>query len=314
LSPLFIDEGPMMANWRRSALGPLKWAIQNARQDVAAPIHARLFTPPQITFVVVGRSDLYGGDFGRRLAATLEWNLSVPSSQAIFVEWNPPEGAPLDAPWLVERFPALRVFVVSPDRHKQLSTNPNIPAMEFFAKNVGIRRAGTPWIAVINADVLLGVDLIRHLPLVHHPLTVFGGNSVSIAWDGERVTEALLTDPARRISGGLANSSLMGYCGNFLLAHREAWHRARGYDEKLTDRRVGCDDHTMLQFHSFGVRTRILGSRYEFEDAGSWKHGAKPHHGDMWDVSVGVPYHNADDWGLSAARQVPMGERIWWIE
>lgn len=70
----------------------------------------------------------------------------------------------------------------------------------------------------------------------------------------------------------------------------------------------------MLQFHSFGIQTRVLGNRYEFEDAGSWKHGRKPHHGEAWDFSIGVPYHNSDDWGLGSAKQVQIGERTWSIE
>ncbi len=292
----------------------VKWAIQNAWQNAIAPIYTKLYGWPQITFVVVGRSDLYGGDFGRRLAATLEWNLSATGGQAIYVEWNPLRDAPLDAPWLIQRFPRLHVYVVSPERHQQLSTNPNIPAMEFFAKNVGIRRATTAWIAVINADVALGPDLIAHLPLVRDPSTVYGGNSVSISWNGERVTEALLLDPVRRISSSLAAPSLIGYCGNFLLAHCDLWHRARGYDERLTDRRVGCDDHTMLQLRTLGIRTRVLGNRYEFDDAESWKHGPQPHHGENWDFRTGVPYHNSDDWGLGSAPQIQIGERTWRIE
>jgi hypothetical protein len=189
-----------------------------------------LYGWPPITFVVVGRSDLYDGDLGRRLAATLEWNLGATKGQAIYVEWNPAPDSPLDAPWLVRRFPGLRVYVVSPERHQDLSTNPNIPAMEYFAKNVGIRRATTPWIAVINADIALGPDLITKLPVVRDPLTVYGGNGVSIEWNGERVTEALLRDPARHVSTSLAGPSLIGHSGNFLLAHRDLWHLARGYD------------------------------------------------------------------------------------
>ncbi len=263
---------------------------------------------------MVGRSDLYGRDFSRRLAATLEWNLGATGGEAICVEWNPPAAAKLDAPGLVERFPTLRVYIVSPERHRRLSTNPRIPAMEYFAKNVGIRRATTPWIAVINADVVLGPDLIRHLPLVRNPRTVYGGNAATISWDGERVTAALLADPARRRASSLADPSLLGYCGNFLLAHRDVWLRARGYDEKMTGRRVGCDDHTLLQMQTFGIRTRVLGTRYEFDHLESWKHGRQPHHGEVWNVRDGVPYANPDNWGLGGARELPAGERTWWIE
>ncbi|MEP6942104.1 MAG: hypothetical protein ABI981_04175 [Betaproteobacteria bacterium] len=287
---------------------------QNRWQDAAAVISKKVHGWPMITFVVVGNGNLYGGDFRRRLAATLEWNLGRTGGRAIYVEWNPSADAPLEAPWLVERFPQLDVYVVSPKKHQQLSTNPNIPAMEFFAKNVGIRRATTPWIGVVNADVALGPDLIAHLPLVHDPSTAYGGNSASISWDGEPLTEALLLDPARRVSASAAHPSLLGYCGNFLLAHRDAWHRARGYDEKLTAHRAGCDDHAMLQLHALGIRTRILGTRYEFEDLGSWKHGPRPHHGHAWDFRAGVPYRNADDWGLANARQALIGERTWWLE
>jgi hypothetical protein len=282
--------------------------------DALAPSYAALYGRPAIGFVVVGRSDLYGGSFGRRLAATLEWNLAGSGGDAIYVEWNPPPDRPLDAHWLTDRFPRLRAYVVSPGWHERLSTNPHIPAMEFIAKNVGIRRATNPWIAVINADVALGADFIAHLPLIRDKATVYGGHPIIVTWKGETVTRAFLEDSARQVSHSLAHPSLIGFCGNLLIAHRELWHRIRGYDETVTDRRVNCDDHAMAQMQALGVRARILGHRYEFDDPGSWKYGPKPHHGEPWDFRTGVPYRNRDDWGLANARELQIGERVWSIE
>lgn len=291
-----------------------KWAIQNTWQDVVASIYTKLYSWPEITIVVVGRNDNYGGDFRRRLAVTLEWNLNATGGQGIYVEWNPVLDAPSDAPWLIERFPRLRVYVVSPKKHQEVSTNPNIPVMEYFAKNVGIRRATTPWIAVVNADILLGRNLIKHLPLVRDRSTVYGGNAVTISWNGEQVTAPLLLDPARHVSSGLASSSLMGYSGNFLLAHRDLWHQARGYDETLRDRRVGCDDHGIMHLHTFGIRTRVLGDRYHLDHVESWGHGAQSHQGKFFDFREGVPYHNPDDWGLGNAHEMQIGERTWLLK
>jgi hypothetical protein len=304
---------PVREQWRR-AQAALLGGAQQVWQDTLAPSCAALYGRPAIDFIVVGRSDLYGGSLRRRLAATLEWNLAGSGGDAIYVEWNPPPDRPLDAHWLTERFPRLRVYVVNPRWHQRLSTNPHIPALEFIAKNVGIRRATNPWIAVVNADVALGADLIGHLPLVRDESTVYGGHPVSVAWNGETITQAFLEDPARQVSHGVSHPSLIGFCGNLLIAHRDLWQRIRGYDEAVTDRRVGCDDHAMAQFQTLGVRTRILGHRYELDHPESWKHGRKAHHGEPWNFRTGVPYRNRDDWGLGDVRESRIGERVWWIE
>jgi len=309
VGPLVTTRAHLSREGRRAA-----WALSRRWQSARAPLSARRYGLPRLTFVLVGRSDLYGGRLRDIVCATLEWNLSASGGEAVYVEWNPPDTHSLDSPFLTARFANLRAYVVSPARHQRLSTNPEIPAMEFFAKNAGIRRASTPWIAVINPDVALGPDLIRHLSLVRDPAIVYGANPGAMVWEGEPIGEALLADPSRCVASGWATQSLLGYCGNFLLAHRDIWHRAGGFDERLTDRRVGCDDHAMLQILGLGVRTRVLGTRYEIDDPGSWKHGWKPHHGQLWDYREGVPYDNPDTWGLADAQEEEIGERVWWIE
>jgi hypothetical protein len=98
---------------------------------------------PEITIVLIGRSDYYHGENRSRIEATLSWNLRYIDGEVIYVEWNRLPKQRSDAGWLVERFPNLRVYVVPPEIHDSLSTNPDIPVMEYFAKNVGIRRAMT---------------------------------------------------------------------------------------------------------------------------------------------------------------------------
>ena len=41
-----------------------------------------------------------------------------------------------------------------------MTQNPRVPYLEYVAKNVGIRRAGAPFLLVTNADILLGREVV----------------------------------------------------------------------------------------------------------------------------------------------------------
>src|SRR5262245_31003927 len=111
-----------------------------------ADVGTKVDRAPTIALVVIGRNDNYGGDVRGRLDATLTWNLQYPFHEAIYVEWNPLPERPSDADWLVKKFPNLRVYRVSAERHQRYCTNPKMQMLEYFAKNVGMRRATSDWI------------------------------------------------------------------------------------------------------------------------------------------------------------------------
>jgi hypothetical protein len=268
---------------------------------------------PTIAVVVVGRNDNYGGDFRSRLNTTLEWNLGYTFSEAIYVEWNPIPDKPSDASWLVERFKNMRVYIVSPDRHRRCCSNPSMPMMEYFAKNVGIRRASSSWICLVNADVLIGPEVFERFKKLRRD-RVYGTHSANIRWNGASIGATDLSERSTLIGGFSATPDLFSVAGNFVLAHRDLWHHGRGYDESLTDRRVVCDAHGVAQLYNLGAKPRVLGQHYHLDHPESCRNAIQDHQGKYFDPWEGIPYHNGDDWGQADARERLIGERTYYLD
>ena len=160
----------------------------------------------------------------------------------------------------MKRFPNLRVYVVPPEIHESLSTNPDIPVMEYFAKNVGIRRATTPWVCVMNPDVVLGPEITNRLHRLKKDY-LYGTNRIEFKWGGRRLSLRTLANRKLHRYTLIMNKE-HNYIGDFLLAHRDAWHKARGYDESLTDKRTGCDRRGLAQLYHIGVKPRYIGTHF----------------------------------------------------
>jgi hypothetical protein len=127
---------------------------------------------PYLSIVVAGRNDNYGGDFLSRVQRFVKvlWGFlkSRPLEvEFILVEWNPPidrEGFSHALHWppLPGRLIA-RVIQVPNRIHQQLPNSERILLFEYFAKNVGIRRATGEFILVTNPDVLFTEELMAYL-------------------------------------------------------------------------------------------------------------------------------------------------------
>ena len=266
---------------------------------------------PQIAAVVVGRNDDYMSDFRERLHATIEWNMRYLIDEVVFVEWNPPADRELLSYELTERFPALRAYVVPPELHDAACENANVKLLEYHAKNVGIRRAGSPWIMVTNADAAVGLDTVN---------TLLSSNLNSqIVWTAERIDIPWREDAQRHIGlvGSLRYRRINSYqplgTGEFCLASRELWHQIRGYDELMVRHRFGCDVRGVSQMLEHGATISKAGTVLHLTHPTSCTEGLQPHHGAAANIE-GLPYHNPDDWGLGNCREVQLAERVWRLE
>jgi hypothetical protein len=266
---------------------------------------------PHITAVTIGRNDDYMADFRQRLYATIEWNTRYLVDEVVFVEWNPPPDRELLAYGLTERFKHLRAYVVPAETHRAINRNPHLQMLEYHAKNVGIRRARTPWVLATNADAALALDTVHRLtraPL--DPEEVWTTERVDINW---RECEQEHVD----LSSTLRYRHFIPYAelgtGEFNFASREMWERARGYDESLVRHKIGCDQRGMAQMRVLGARIRKAGTVLHLQHPTSCIEGIRPFHGEMASIE-GVPYRNPDDWGLGAARETQLAERVWRVE
>lgn len=266
---------------------------------------------PQIAAVMVGRNDDYMSDFRERLEATIAWNTQYLVNEVVFVEWNPPSDRDLLATALTKKFSEVRAFVVPPEIHRKTCANENIKLLEYHAKNVGIRRAQSPWILVTNADAAVGFDAVR--TIVAETL------EPDVTWTAQRIDIPWTEDKQREI--GLLNSlryrRINPYdplgTGEFCLASKELWHRSRGYDELMVRHRIGCDVRGTAQMLAHGGRIRKVGTVLHLTHPTSCTENVQPHHGE-WATPEGVPYYNPDDWGLGSLKEIEIGERVWMLE
>ena len=175
------------------------FALRGAGSYVRLQARSRKDERPSVAAVMVGRNDDYLSDFRERLYATIEWNVRYLIDEVVFVEWNPPADRELLAHGLTERFPNLRAYVVAPEIHAAICENARVPLLEYHAKNVGIRRARSPWILATNADAALGLDTVN--TILHSKL------DPDVAWTAERADISWREDvqrepgePQRRIA------------------------------------------------------------------------------------------------------------------
>jgi hypothetical protein len=118
-------------------------------------------TAPELSVVMVGRNDGYGGDFSGLMQTSLktlavgEMLTGIPL-EAIVVEWNPPPGKPSIADLVpAERPSVVRVITVPPEHHEGLVNPGNLPLFEYLGKNVGARRAEAGKVLITNPDIII---------------------------------------------------------------------------------------------------------------------------------------------------------------
>jgi len=258
---------------------------------------------PAIAAVVVGRNDDYMSDFAERLYATLEWNIRYLADEVVFVE--------LLAYDLAKTFKSLRAYVVPPAIHQQICRNDNIKLLEYHAKNVGIRRAQSPWILSTNADAAVGLDAVRTLlDSEFSPEVIWTAERFDIPWREDEQKQIGLVDSMR--FRRLIPYEALG-TGEFCLAAKELWHRVRGFDEQMLRHRIGCDRRGTAQMRAHGAQIKRVGTVLHLTHPTSCTESVQPHHGELATIE-GVPYENDASWGLGDRLEVQLAERVWQIQ
>lgn len=266
-----------------------------------------------VSVVVVGRNDNYGGDFKSRLQTTLDWNLlHLPDPELIYVEWNRIKERPSDCEWISKRYVNSKCYIVSKEVHDSLSTNPNIPMLEYLAKNLGIRKATNKWILLVNADVYIDpADFKKELKLSGRH--VYGTYLCNVNWNGAPIKADNYKKNITFI--GHPYSDMTAVVGNFILTHKENWLLSQGYDESLADVRMGMDDDGLRQLLSKGIKPMILGHHYHLDHSETASKGTNPTHGNTAKLlNRKYPYKNKENWGLSNYPLKNVANNIWELQ
>lgn len=127
-----------------------------------------------LSIILVGRNDNYGGDFKSRLESCILWTYNhltrnEIASEIIFVNYNPLSDTDIleFIQWpYSNKFVNVRIITVLPEIHSKIiesySVKP-VPVLEYFAKNVGIRRAKGHYILSMNPDILIDEKIFNQL-------------------------------------------------------------------------------------------------------------------------------------------------------
>jgi hypothetical protein len=119
---------------------------------------------PYMSVVIVGRNDNYGVNFLERLNIFIKSLDNQTQSykgliELIIVEWNPlKENKPLNKVIYKPKNFEVRVITVPKEIHDTLNTT--IPVLEFYGKNVGLRRANGEFVLITNPDIIFTQSLI----------------------------------------------------------------------------------------------------------------------------------------------------------
>lgn len=289
---------------RRQRLVPLVRAVSYGLFHVA---RRRL----RVSAVVVARNDGYFPDYADRIRATVAWNHAHLADEVILVEWNPPADKPLFATTLTREFPFLKAYVVPEGIHRQFAPPASLGMLDYMAKNVGIRRATGDYICASNIDIFFDPDA-AFIRFMLAPQFIFRTRRVDFHWDGKPMCRETLCRKAGQLPGPTGwKSNFFHGSGDFTLAHRALWDRARGYDESIPLQRMHADSRGQMQLQACGGIFVLWGYHYHTYHASSSTSVSPSALGGNVDFRSGVPYGNSIDWGLNQARERPLAERAW---
>ena len=200
----------------------------------------------KIGAVVVNRNDGYK-DFERGI---IHFKSMVDTFDEVsYVDWNSPTGSFL---WEVEdqlpKTGKIKHFVIAPSVVDSIIPIDNAQKCnEGLSRNIGIRRSESDWIVSTNIDIIppkredlleliknLDKDTFYTISRREAPKEIvykYGKNKFKELRD-----ELYQTIPARHYPAKVSendNFSLINCCGDFQLAHRDVWHKVRGFEEQM---------------------------------------------------------------------------------
>ena len=239
----------------------------------------------KVSIIVASRNDDHGGNLVWRTQAFIDMLYAQMQyfhveAELILVEWNPVEDAPLLHDLL--KWPRTgaywsgKAFVVPDYVHAQITDDTGIDFFQWWAKNVGIRRARHEWILCTNPDVVFSDALMQQVVDISER-RIYGThrNDLSVPTIPSTLPrERVLTfcqENVMRVNTASVFDILTDGCGDFMLATKRDWWQLRGYPETKTWS-IHLDSLALLQMICiYGLQQQVLdGGVYHIEHGGSW--------------------------------------------
>ena len=246
---------------------------------------------PYLNFVFTGSNAGYGGDFISRMQACLD-NLYLLAERheldcdVTVVEWNPPADRPriVDAlEWNSTRIET-KVITVPQTTHDNVPNPRGEKFFEYWAKNVGIRRAAGEFVLSTNPDNIYSESLIARLAKHDLDSGCFYRVNRSDTQAGKVFITHYKTAPELHFNGS----------GDFILMHRDAWESIHGHPEVPYSLTV--DGQTVYLADKAGLKQVILPEPMYHQD-----HSRTPKYYDPWDDLAPHGKKNDNSWGMPEA-------------
>ena len=248
-------------------------------------------TKPYLSVVVVGRNDDYGVNFLERLntfICSLDYQVRNYSDlfELVIVEWNPlADRAPLKDVVIKTNNLNVRIITVPAEVHNTIGHTS--PVLEFYGKNVGIRRAHGEFVLTTNPDILFTDELVdwlsqKNLRTGHYYRTDrhdFHGNGITQVSVGELIPFACSQTFVSHIVGTAESHDIevvqpvklkdlpstpadsLGIhtngCGDFILASKEVFFTVRGLFEN-PDVRYHMDSYSIIRLDSNRIKQVVV--------------------------------------------------------
>jgi len=203
---------------------------------------------------IIGRNDDYGGNLLERATYCLN-TMSAYFDQVIYVDWATEEGKPTVVEEIEKdllKYDNIYWIKVTQKQAKEwIGDNPDAQGVcEVMARNIGLRRLGTDFLASSNIDIL--APQRRHIEKIKDKNTFFtvGRRDISLfdlrplggrSEPGTFMPRMELLEPSHSQHPRIQvfpddKYSLVSNCGDLQIAHRDIWYTIRGYEERLVGR------------------------------------------------------------------------------
>jgi hypothetical protein len=265
------------------------------------------------SIILTGKNDNYGGHFDERLILTTKYNTKKLKKagvdcEIIFVEWNPIEGKPLLSEKLVDTFEDIKCYVVKEDVHKQIRGQyDHMSFLEFFAKNLGIRKASGDILICTNADVFYGQPVIDFLSKGEfRDDTIYRAERRDIRFHKLRGMGDTNFDLATFRNNPVGGKPYVDASGDFTMATKKVFLDIGGYDEQQRFVKIHKDSRILFSAFKKGYDFRLIGKIYHIDHEGSAVGTSgdlsnyRPTNGPYdWKYFSNLPYENGKHWGFN---------------
>ena len=281
----------------------------------------------KISIVLCGKNDNYGGNFDSRLLLTLKYNLKEfkkrgIETEVIFVEWNPIAEEPLLSSVLVEEIKNIQCYVVNNETHSRLAGKYDyMTFLEFFAKNVGIRRATGDYIICTNADVFYAQEVFDFIAEGNlEPHIIYRAERSDLRFNNLKGLGDKKFQEATFRTNPVHMRPYTDASGDFTFASKELFMKVNGYDENMRFVKIHKDSRILFTaLYDDEIDFKLLGTIYHIDHVGSavgtsgTLAGYRPTNGPYhWKYIKNLPYVNRPFWGMAdeIVDKISIGEKI----